>query len=226
MMMGRTVALAFALMLMSAASAGAQDDFARNGFFIGIAAEMAWDTFESEWENDIEDGIASADLNMEGSPGLNGRVGYRFHPHVSAELEVEWLAELDGVVSWQPPEPNPDPDPTTDVDRENIAEMRIDAWTITANAKGYLLTGRHQPYVLLGMGVMTADVEFNALNADGAALVASDRETGFATRFGGGIEVYMTEKSVLTLGTEYVLPTGDTKDLDYFSVLLGYQHRF
>ncbi len=54
----------------------------------------------------------------------------------------------------------------------------------------------------------------------------SDRFTGFAARFGGGIDIYATENFVVAFVVDYVFPAGDVKDLDYVSVGWGFQYRF
>ncbi len=95
MTMGRAVVLAAAMTLVSAGSGSAQEDFAQNGFFVGLAGSGAFDTFEDDVEDDINDALVAlgyvADLDVDASFGMNGRIGYRFHPHFSAELKVEWL---------------------------------------------------------------------------------------------------------------------------------------
>ena len=102
--------------------------------------------------------------------------------------------------------------------------IKIEPWVITGNIKGYVLTGKYQPYLLAGVGVMTAKVKLK--NSMGLGLFESERFTDFAARFGGGIDIYMTENIVFTLETDYVLPTGDVEDLDYVSIGWGFQYRF
>ena len=92
---------------------------------------------------------------------------------------------------------------------------------VTANVKGYFLTGRYQPFLLVGGGGMTAEAKVRALG-----LSASERLNGFAMRFGGGIDLYATKHVVVSVGTDYVLPFGDLKDLDYISIGWGFEYRF
>jgi opacity protein-like surface antigen len=224
MTMGRTVALAAAMVLVSAGSGSAQDDFARNGFFVGLAGSYAIDTFEDDAEDDVNDELAAlgymgyvVGLDVDASLGINGRVGYRFHPHFSAELLVEWLDGFDADLSIT----DVSLTPPVSID---FATIEIEPWVITGNVKGHLLTGRYQPYLLAGAGVMTAKVKLKDSLGLGAS--ESDRLTDFAARFGGGIDVYLTENIVLTAGADYVLPTGDVKDLDYVSIDWGFQYRF
>jgi hypothetical protein len=132
------------------------------------------------------------------SLGLNARVGYRLHPRVSAELEFEWL---EGFSS---------DDRNTD----------IEAWALTANAKGYLTTGQIQPFLLAGLGVMQADAERSTIVRG-----ASPAEA-FVARLGGGVDVYATENFAISVGADYVLPTNALKDMDYVAVQWGFLYRF
>ena len=67
-------------------------------------------------------------------------------------------------------------------------------------------------------------MHINAKDSLGLGLSASDED--FAARFGGGIDFYVTEKIGVSLDGSYVLPTGDLKDFDYFSIAWGFQYRF
>lgn len=130
------------------------------------------------------------------SPGFYVNAGYRFHAHASAELRYEYYAQFD------------------------LDPGQINAWTTTVNLKGYLLTGRFQPYGLAGMGYMHGDG--SAGNFAGAAHPSN----GFALRFGGGLEAYVTEHIFLGPEFAYTLPTGSANDLDMFVVSLGAAYKF
>jgi hypothetical protein len=69
---------------------------------------------------------------------------------------------------------------------------------------------------------MTADIEVR----DSGNGSESDRETDFAMRFGGGVDLYASENTVLGLGVDFVLPTDKVNGLDYISIGLGFQYRF
>jgi hypothetical protein len=57
---------------------------------------------------------------------------------------------------------------------------------------------------------------------------SSERETDFAMRFGGGLDIYSfgTDTVVITAGADYVLPFGDVEDFDYVSINVGVLYRF
>ena len=95
---------------------------------------------------------------------------------------------------------------------------------ITGNVKGHLLTGRWQPFLLAGVGLMTSGVELR--DPMGFGYRQSDWDNAFVARFGGGIDLYTNENIVLTVGADYVLPTGDLKDFDFISIGWGIQYRF
>jgi opacity protein-like surface antigen len=130
------------------------------------------------------------------SGGIHAKAGWRFHPNAAAEVRYDWFHEFD------------------------LDPGHIDGWLITANVKGYLLTGRFQPYGLVGMGYLSANG--SAGNFAGAAHPAHD----FAMRFGGGLDAYITDNIVAGPEFAYVLPTGSANDLDMMTISLGLSWRF
>ncbi len=209
--MGRIVSLSTALVLVSAAPGNAQDDFARKGFYVGLGGTYAIDTFENELEDEIEDALGGpVNVSVDDSLGINGRIGYRFHRHFSAEVQAEWLDGFEADVSVP--------------GFGKIAGVDLEPWVVTGNVKGHLLTGRYQPFLLVGLGVMTAKAKVR--DTVGLGLSASERLTDFTTRFGAGVDLYATEKVVFSVGADYVLPIGDLDDADYVSVGWGLQYRF
>ena len=102
---------------------------------------------------------------------------------------------------------------------EGLNFMKLDILTFTADLKGYLLTGRIQPYALVGLGFMRVDSEETAF------FFAFDF-TDFATRLGGGVDYYFTENIVFGLELGGVLPTGTLKDQDQFTFSAGLHYRF
>jgi len=189
-----------------------KDDFARRGWLVGLGGNYAVETFRDDAEADFRKELGfPVSLSADNSLGVNGRVGYRCHRYFSAEVEVEWN-HFDSVLT----EPGYHP---TDNGFEPVV--------VTANAKGYFLTGRYQPFLLLGAGVMSdrrwgnfredAPLEFDLKNK---------MQHEFAFRFGGGIDLYATKHVVVSLEADYVLPFGDLKTRDYISVSWGFQYRF
>ena len=51
-------------------------------------------------------------------------------------------------------------------------------------------------------------------------------DTGLAIRWGGGVDSYLTEHWLINIEVSDVNPTGDVKDIDYFSLGGGIQYRF
>ena len=96
---------------------------------------------------------------------------------------------------------------------------RFESLVFTDNVKGHLLTGRYQPFVLMGVGFMRMEGKIPALGF---------RETNVdvAMRFGGGLDIYATKKLVVSAEASYLMPTGKLEDLDYYSIGLGVQFRF
>ncbi len=173
--------------------------------FAGVGPALAED---NEWSRDgpylaifIAVPFQTTEKGVDIEPGFGGRGGYRFHPHFSGEVQFEWL-------------------PPRDMKRGGSKAAKLKTVTATANAKGYLLTGPIQPYLLTGIGLMHSDLHVKVSAGQ------SERSDDFLARFGGGVEIYIDPETVLTLESNYMLPTGDASDLDHVLVSFGIQIRF
>lgn len=141
-------------------------------------------------------------VNTDDPFGVNVRAGYRINPNIAAEVQYEWLSQAD-------------------IDVSGTTFAKIDTWALTVNGKGYILTGRYQPFVVVGLGVMKVELE-DTLGFIGSEGTFED----FVARMGGGIEVYITPNVVGNFDITYMLPASDVKDVDYVSFGLGLQYRF
>lgn len=160
----------------------AQDDYGRTGVYIGGGMGFGFEQFEGT------DG-----LNIGTGVGGDLWAGYRFHPNVAAELQLEYL------------------------DRFDLGPIEGNALTFTGNLKGYLTTGRVQPFAVVGAGVTRAEFKLFGSSAS---------ETDFSARFGGGLDCYVTERVSLGAAASYVLTTGSIDGFDYVSLVFGAQYRF
>ena len=97
---------------------------------------------------------------------------------------------------------------------------------VTSNVKGFFLTGRYQPYLLVGAGVMTADTTLRDTVGLPPSATGTESDEAFVMRFGGGIDLYATENVVVTLEADYVYPFGSLDDLRYVTIGWGVQYRF
>jgi opacity protein-like surface antigen len=190
-----------------------KDDFARRGWLVGVAGSYAIETFQDDAESDFQKVLGpEVNLSVDDSFGFNGQVGYRCHRRFSAEVEVEWLDGFDADLT----QPGVD----------QLANVRFEPVVVTTNVKGFILTGRYQPFLLLGAGAMTADIKLQDPVGLAFTGLNSETENAFALRFGGGIDLYATENVVLNVGVDYVLPFGNLDDLDYITIGWGVQYRF
>jgi opacity protein-like surface antigen len=163
--------------------------------------------------------------------GFNGRVGYRCHPYISTELQYEWLNDFDGGIN-ETTGFNPWPSAANDVPRN--FEFELESLVLTTNVKGHLLTGRYQPFVLAGLGFMRMESKAHdvtskdALDAAGRDRAARVRDTRVevAMRFGGGLDIYLTENILVSAEGSYLIPTGKLDGMDYYVFGLGLQYRF
>jgi hypothetical protein len=186
---------------------GGGGDYGREGGYVGLGGTYLFESFDTDdIEDDIEDGLAAAgfpgvnaSVDVDDTWGLNARLGGRFGSWFAMELVGDWFDEADVDVDLSGAGPGVSAD--------------VEAWAVTYNLKGYLLTGRVQPYVLAGGGYLDIDAD---------EVDAGD----FTWRLGGGYDFYTTENIVLNLEAAYYVPTGDVRDFDFITVGLGLLYRF
>lgn len=94
----------------------------------------------------------------------------------------------------------------------------LTATVVTLNARYYLMTERVQPYVMAGLGGA-----FGSFDAPG---FGSADDSGFAIKFGGGLDYYLSESWGLTGEFAYNIGTGDMDNFDYFGIGWGAFVRF
>lgn len=101
-----------------------------------------------------------------------------------------------------------------EIDRANV-EFEYEVFT--ANLRFHPFPGVVEPYAFvgLGMGRVELDVGF-----------AKDDEWGSVFRFGGGAELNINRTFAVTVGADYLLTTGDIKDLDLVEIKVGVISRF
>ena len=124
--------------------------------------------------------------------GFDSYAGYRFAPHFAAELELEYLNRVNNTATG----------------------TKGSLLAFTGNLKGYILTGRFQPFALVGVG----------LNWAGGGVNGTKDESGFGARFGGGFDFYLTENWSLGSTASYVLGTGNVKHINWVSIVMGAQY--
>ncbi len=128
--------------------------------------------------------------SVDNSLGFDVRAGYRWHPNFATELGFEWLNEFEGKKGGP----------------------SIEGWSLTANSKAFLSTGRFQPFGILGLGIYSAE-------SSGAG--SSLDETEFGVRVGGGFNLFLTQSIALNGEGAYNFATGDLDDLRYTSFTWG-----
>lgn len=142
------------------------------------------------------------------SVGFDIVAGIRANSWIAGEVQFEWIGDMD-----------PRYGEDAGLALRGGRSFGGAVWATTVNARGYPLTdrileGRFQPYLLIGLGVSSFRTE-------------NGREIGFASRWGIGLDAYVTENIALTVGGSYVWSAGTpVKDLSYVSFTWGAMYRF
>ncbi|HIF91700.1 MAG: porin family protein [Myxococcales bacterium] len=188
-------------LLIAATASHAQPDYSRPGPYVGLGVAVAVFTeAEDAAERELRALGYVADVSYDTGVGLDLVAGYRFHPHMAAQLHLQYL-------------------PDVGISEDGVEVLNPDFLTFTADLKGYLLTGRVQPYALAGLGIMHLD------SPDTPFFFPFDF-TNFAARLGCGVDYYLTENFVLNAEIGGVIPTGTLEDHEQFTFSAGLQYRF
>ncbi len=133
--------------------------------------------------------------------GLNARLGYNVFRWLATDLHFEWLHHRF----------------TKSLAGSN-RRAHGDTYAFTADGRFFLPRWANARFfALVGVGLLIDDDTL------------SDDDVYFASRFGGGIELQLTERMGVIVGGSYVLPTDDMKsvaNLDYVSGEAGFVYRF
>lgn len=208
----RILLAAVAALLVYSATASAQDedgpDYARVGFYVGAGVSGASFT---ELENEVEESLRAVGIfdsvSVDTGVGFDLYAGYRAHPNVAVEAEFEMI-------------------PATDLNSSGFGTVpELQTWTLTGNFKVFPITGRVQPFGLVGIGVLHGRVK-DIMAKDIMGVEIKDSELDFVARFGAGVDLYITEHFALSAKASYVVGTGADDVLDYVSFGGGAQYRF
>lgn len=217
------------------------EDFDRTGFFVGVGGAYAGENFGVRPVNDIADIFSNRQVDgdffypgpeavgrSDDTWSVSGRGGYRCHPRYSIGATLEYFGGFD--TDWS--------------GATGMGSDDIDMFVGAVDIKGYLATGRIQPFLLLGGGTMTVQTKVTnptAVQKSTEVTPPTDPQTflpnrgpviqsrsyqDFVFRFGGGIDVYATENVVVNVGATYLLPMGVVKTLDLFTIGGGIEYRF
>jgi opacity protein-like surface antigen len=210
----RPLAVAAAVALAAPVARGQDaytaEDFQKTGVYLSGLALYAFPMERGDIEdrtNAILDGSGfgpGTRTDVDDSLGLSAHAGYRLHPRFAGEVQFEWLSNIDL---------------DSDFGTGGDGKGEITLYTLTANAKTFLLTGRFQPWLAAGAG-------WGQSKLDPAGSGTSDRDDAFAMRLGAGVDLYGSPEVALTIETSYLLATGGMEDLDYVSIGAGLMLRF
>jgi hypothetical protein len=173
------------------------NDPSRPGPLMGLGATYAFENFNF---NQNDSNGADVTESNDGSGGYNAHVGYRFDRWLATELEVERYQEFTGHF-----------------DGKHVGQ--VSGWALGGNEKLYLLPGRWQPWLEAGINYLK--METTNSNA------ANSRKTddGPALRFGAGLDLYATNKFVVTSDVSYMLGVSQTHNYDVVALTLGFLFR-
>jgi opacity protein-like surface antigen len=187
--------------------------FGRTGFFAGLQGIFAIGDYADAEQKSLQQALLPFPIRVEPGDhgwGVGGFVGARCHSRFATEAEVQWMTGFTGDLY--------------STGQGRVARFLLEPIIGTVNFKGYLLTGRFQPYGLVGFGTMTISSSIEDELGDGQTRTTSN--TMFAGRFGGGIDVYVTRHIVAKAGVDYVLPLSGIRNFDAIIIDGGLEYRF
>lgn len=209
-----------AALVLCVASAASGSDYARRGLYVGVGGAYVIEHFDlpDEIERLPESTDSFRDVEAGDSWGAEARVGYRVHPNVAAEGQLQYYDNfaIDVAADGRPESPL-------------RKALTLNGLSLMANVKGYPFTGRVQPYGLGGLGLLWIHAQGSHARSDDFFHTRAgfkDHDVQFAGRLGGGIDGYITQNLLLNVEASFVLPTGSLHDFRMVPISLGVQYRF
>lgn len=189
------------------------DDFERAGWYASLSGAYVLEVIdEGEEQKALEEAFAPSlvgfELDSRHSGGVRGVIGRRCHERVAVELDIQWMAPFEGKI--ETPE-------------AVLVDVDLDIVTATVNTKAYALTGRLQPYGLLGVGTI-AIITTSKNRADSKG---GEKDTGnLVVRGGGGVDFYVDRHWVVNLEASYLWSATNLDYFDFFTLSTGVTYRF
>lgn len=201
------------LALLTFATPTLAGEFDQSGMYVVLGGLNNFENFpkDNPFENDATYG---------NSMGFQARFGARFLPYLAAEIQGDFISGFDVTV------------PTEDAGR---IPLSLEGGNITGNIRAILPLGRFEPYAKVGVGGMWS----NLVTGFYTGSVCTPSYWGwwcsptrtrladagaFVAKFGGGVDVWITEDFALVFDAEYVLPTGELTGQQY--VNFGWAAKF
>jgi hypothetical protein len=149
-------------------------------------------------------GIPNADAdNVDPSGGAILSAGFRVNRWVAAEVGGEWAYKFSYDEGSGP----------VTCSKNGSQSDYFNAWQVSAGGRFYATESMFQPFLLAHGGFINTRDRGGGRSCQG---------TGFMTRLGGGLEMFVSNGVAVSLLGAYVLPlTGGAKDHDYVSIGLG-----
>lgn len=187
---------------------GEPAEYARAGAYLRFGPAIGFE--RSKLLADLNARI-SAQVEVDPLLGASLGLGWRLHPRLAVEGAFDWMR---GRIDFTLPDRSPVPG-TLDIGTWTT-------WRLSADVKGYVATGIVQPYAAVGLGVMRQTRQVT----EPAFAARSGTETGFAPRFGGGLDVHLMRHVALNVDAGYLLGTGDLDGADSTSLRVGVVGRY
>ncbi|MCP5045304.1 MAG: porin family protein [bacterium] len=190
------------------------DDFDRKGWYVGVSGVYALEFIDEDKEQEsLDDAFGGAlvdfDLNSRHTGGVRLQAGRRCHQRFSVEVDLQWIDDFDAELKSST--------------EGKVQDISIAPIVGSIDVKGYLLTGRIQPYALLGVGTMSVRTKSKNSADDNSSL----KDTGvLVVRGGGGVDFYLDRNWVLNLGIDYVHSATNLEIVDFLTVAVGAQYRW
>ena len=189
-------------------------DAAGRTFYIGIGGSYAFEDFDVDEVEDALAGISSdSDFDFDDTWGFNLKAGYHVNNWLSLEFDFDYLSEFDA---------------DEDLDVLGIAvdlDADVDVMTYMAVLKFTCALEPLKPFVVIGGGMMDADVDAKA-SALGVSASDSESETDTCAKLGLGVDFFATESISIGLEGNYVWGFGDLDEINYYNLTLGLAYHF
>lgn len=191
--------------ILCAPGARADDDFNHAGAYVGLGASGLISGFQGA--------LGRADFGN--TAGFNVHGGYRLNEYLAFDGVYEYGNDFGRGHS------------RTIGNQVITRGASIQTNVFTVGPKLILPLEWFQPYLDGGIGFLNANGDVTVEDVTtGATRSAGNSGTGFAGRFGGGVDLYLTPQWSVYLDNAYTIPTSGPSNVYYYSFGLGGRYSF
>ncbi|KPA18404.1 secreted protein containing Outer membrane protein, OmpA-like, transmembrane region domain protein [Candidatus Magnetomorum sp. HK-1] len=173
-------------------------------FYIGFSIGPIFDQLDESKAS--EHFVRPISLDYDNTFGFQLRAGIIFNEYFTAEGLFEYVFPFE--------------------DDASLRTVKVDVLHLALQAKiRYPQPGPLQPYGLWGLGLINTQMK-SEIRTDDSSESIKQTDWGLSTKFGAGVDIYITPDIFSNIETSWTLGLGNVNHVEYPAFIVGINYRF